>query len=118
MLLNHLSLTIPHQNCLFPTLICYFLNLYVYNAIFLIKLSNMPSFANYPKKKAPRSHTHKEAEENMPTEDRVCFTWEEYARHVREYWRGVAESDVMLSSSSSCLENFHDCEFVVHIELT
>ncbi|CAL9216565.1 unnamed protein product [Arabidopsis halleri] len=29
----------------------------------------------------------------MPTEDRVCFTGEEYARHVREYWRGVAESD-------------------------
>ncbi|VYS47353.1 unnamed protein product [Arabidopsis thaliana] len=29
----------------------------------------------------------------MPTEDRVCFTWEEYARHVREYWRGVAEFD-------------------------
>ncbi|CAA0251176.1 unnamed protein product [Arabidopsis thaliana] len=29
----------------------------------------------------------------MSTEDAVCFTGEEYARHVREYWRGVAESD-------------------------
>jgi len=46
----------------------------------------------------------------MSTEDALCFTGEEYARHVREYWRGVAESDVILLSSSSCLENFHDCD--------
>ena len=87
--------------------------------IFGLRRPNVSPYLGYDitpgsinKKKEQPGHTHEEAQENMPTEDRgVCFTGEEYARHVREYWRGVAESDViLLSSSSSCLENFHDCD--------